>query len=194
MWKVNLVQFAHSAHTFRAYIYIFFKTGEQLVFNIRGTQVGALCNHITSRIHLPRLNFHIRFIRQIITDNMTKVSVIRNTHHRPSSTKFTRVNNTHNHRYQRFESNIMTTSVGLSKTHISGNFCKPFAEGIGVNITVFGRKLTIFFGPSRFPAFHLKCPVFFILISSRKNALYALCSASSGTQKTRQPASSARQS
>ena len=46
-----------------------------------------------------------------------------------------------------------------------------------------------FLAPSRFPAFHLKCPAF-LRISSWKNALYA---ASSGSQTTRQPASSARQ-
>ena len=38
----------------------------------------ALSKHITSRIHLPRFSFHIRFIRQIITYNMIKISVIRN--------------------------------------------------------------------------------------------------------------------
>ncbi len=46
-----------------------------------------------------------------------------------------------------------------------------------------------FLAASRFPAFHLKCPSF-LRISSWKNALYA---ASSGSQTTRQPASSDRQ-
>ena len=51
-----------------------------------------------------------------------------------------------------------------------------------------------FLAPSRFPAFHLKCPAFLAYFKVEKNALYALFSASSGTQTTRQPASSARQS
>ena len=33
---------------------------------------------------------------------------------------------------------------------------------IGVNSTAFGRKLKLFLAPSRFPAFHLKCPAFFV--------------------------------
>ena len=48
--------------------------------------------------------------------------------------------------------------------------------------------------PSRLPAFHLKCPAFLLEFPVGKNALYALCSASSRTQTTRQPPSSARQS
>ena len=31
---------------------------------------------------------------------------------------------------------------------------------MGVNITAFGHKIKLFLAPSRFPAFHLKCPAF----------------------------------
>ena len=34
-----------------------------------------------------------------------------------------------------------------------------------------------FLAPSRFPAFHLKCPAFFCVFGVGKNALFALCSA-----------------
>ena len=36
-----------------------------------------------------------------------------------------------------------------------------------------------FLAPSRIPAFHLKCPAFFLAFPVGKNALYVLCSASS---------------
>ena len=41
-------------------------------------------------------------------------------------------------------------------------------KGIGVNITAFGRKLMLFLAPSRFPAFHLKCPAFFAYFQLEK--------------------------
>ena len=43
---------------------------------------------------------------------------------------------------------------------------------IGVNITAFGRKLTLL-APSRFPAFLLKCPTFFAYLELEKCALCA---------------------
>ena len=69
----------------------------------------------------------------------------------------------------------------------------PNANIIGVNITAFGRKLTLL-APSCFPAFHLKCATFFAYFGLGKNALYVLCLSSSVNQTTRQPASSSRQS
>ena len=60
---------------------------------------------------------------------------------------------------------------------------------IGVNITAFGRKLTLF---KRHPAFNLKCHAFFAYFELEK--MRSIRSASSGTQTTRQSASSARQS
>ena len=59
----------------------------------------------------------------------------------------------------------------------------------GVNITAFGRKLTLF---SAIPLsrFSLKMSRFFAYFKLEKNALYARCSASCGTQTTRQPANS----
>ena len=64
-------------------------------------------------------------------------------------------------------------------------------HSLGVNITAFGRKFTLF---QRHPAFHFKYPAYFAYLELEKNALYPLCSALSGIQTTRQPASSARQS
>ena len=72
------------------------------------------------------------------------------------------------------------------------SFCISYNH-IGVNITVSGVNSCIL-APSRFPAFHLNCPAFSAYFGYGKNAHYALCSASSGTHTTLQPASSARQS
>ena len=44
---------------------------------------------------------------------------------------------------------------------------------IGVNSIAFGRKLTLFFAPSRFPAFHLKCPAFLAYFELEK--MHSMC-------------------
>ena len=64
---------------------------------------------------------------------------------------------------------------------------------IGVNSTAFGRKLMLF-RAIPLSRFSLKMSRFFGVFRVGKNALYALFSASSGTQTTLQPASCARQS
>ena len=75
-----------------------------------------------------------------------------------------------------------------SVNYLSWPFPSPRHSSIDGNITAFGRKLTLY---SAIPLsrFSLKMCRFFGVFRVGKNALYALCSAS-----TRQPASSARQS
>ena len=101
----------------------------------------------------------------------------------------------------------MCLPVVDSYTEISHSGCVSPRMGCLENITYYNsyrcqHKLphsgvnSLFFNAIGFPTFHLKCPVFFCIFRVGKHALYgyALCSASSETQTTRQPASSARQS
>ena len=56
----------------------------------------------------------------------------------------------------------------IQAAYRDGRSSSTSEQVIGVNITAFGRKLTLFSAIplSRFPAFHLKCPAFFLRISS----------------------------
>ena len=74
--------------------------------------------------------------------------------------------------------------------HWHGQNTQIVMTNIGVNIIAFGRKLKHF---SALPLFTSNV-LLFCVFRIGKNALYTVCSASSGPQTTRQPASSVRQS